>query len=180
MTNRGRVYQPAMIRNLRKIYESNSEKAKAVTAEANKLLESAAGYSALARDAATLLAEADPEWTKAGDSSPADKRSRRLAGWHDALGFIELHPDLSISGYDSLSLHPLEGGEATPEFVAALEQYGFTISRTDSRIRAELWFGDYAVQLQAWAKVEEPPAENDTEPSPEPAGQRAEPETAAA
>lgn len=169
MTNRGRLYQPTTIKALRKLYEGNDAKAKVIIAEANRLLETAATHTALARDAATLLAEADPEWTKSDDESPQGLRAQRIAAWRDALAMIELHPELNTSGYDSLSLYPADSQERTPEFVAALEQHGFTIRRTDTRISAEMWFGDYAVKLHAWAEIEQPPV--DGEP------QAAEPET---
>lgn len=165
MTNRGRLYQPTTIKALRKLHDANDDKAKVIVAEANKLLETAATHAALARDAATLLAEADPEWIKADEDSPEDMRRRRLTAWHDALALLELHPELTVSGYDSLSVDPTDGGEPTPEFVAALEQHGFKISRTEVRICADMWFGDYAVKLYVSAKIEPPAAENEPQPA---------------
>lgn len=166
MTHRGRIYQPTTIKNLRKLYADNDAKAQMITAEANRLLESAAVHTALARDAATLLAEADPEWTN-GDETPANKRAERLKAWREALDVIALHPELSVSGYDSLSLYPADGEDgATPEFVAALEQHGFKVARTETRIAAEMWFGDYTVRLTSSAKIEQPPVA--AEPAPEP------------
>lgn len=164
MTNRGRLYQPTTIEALRKLHDANDTKAKVIVTEANKLLESAAMHAALARDAATLLAEADPEWIKADGDSPEDLRRRRLTAWHDALALLELHTELTVGGYDTLSVDPAHG-EPTPEFVAALEQHGFKITRTDTRISADMWFGDYDVKLYASAKLEEPPRENKPQPA---------------
>jgi hypothetical protein len=155
MTFRGRLYQPSTIKALRKLHDANDAKAKVIAAEANKLLETAAVHAALARDAATLLAEADPEWTTPADESPEGKRAQIVAAWRDALNVIELHPELNLSGYDSLTVHQADG-DATPEFVASLEQHGFTVRRTETRISAEMWFGNYAVKLYAWAKIEQP------------------------
>ena len=165
MTYRGRVFQPTTIKALRKLHADNDAKAKVIIAEANKLLETAATHAALARDAATLLAEADPEWTKADDESPQDLRAQRIAAWRDALAVVELHPGLNTSGYDSLSLYPADSQERTPEFVAALEKHGFTIRRTDTRISAEMWFGEYTVKLHAYAEIQQPPVENEPEPA---------------
>jgi hypothetical protein len=158
MTNRGRLYQPTTIKALRKLHDLNDTKAKVIVAEANKLLETAATHAALARDAATLLAEADPEWKDGGDESPEGRRAQTVIAWRDALNVIELHPELHLSGYDSLSVHQADG-EVTPEFVASLEQHGFTIRRTETRISAEMWFGDYAVKLRASANIEPPAVE---------------------
>ena len=88
-----------------------------------------------------------------------------MKAWRDAIGVLELHPHLHVSGYDSLTVQPAEG-KSTPEFVAALEQLGFEIHRSETRISADLWFGNYAVKLGASAAIE-PPAPEVVEALPE-------------
>lgn len=150
------TFQFRTISQLRRIHKDNTTRAEQVAAQARALLATAEGHAALARDAALLLEVADSEWTPERDESPEIKRMMQVKGWREALDFLEAHPEIAISDYHSLTLQAPDGS-STPEFVASLEEIGIGVDRSETRVRAERWFGDHAVSLCAWAKFEPKP-----------------------
>lgn len=156
MTNH--TYQYGTIAQLRKIYETHTDEARDLSERAHQQLATAATHAALAHDAALLLDQTDPEWT-AECEAPLVTRALRLRAWREMLDFLEAHPEIGISAYESLTITQLDGKPATPEYLDSLKDAGIHVKRSEKYATAELWFGNYDVKLGASAKLPEPEIE---------------------